>query len=130
MDGETVIHRVQQKHTLVFASGGDGCSPVWLLRRDDQAIIAHRHLRSRVHAGNDFVFGVDLLSQMSSQNVQTWKLGAMRRMPVGSFATDKIRQAAYAEVGIVVRNQNRELRRQALVPGRGARRLFRRRFRQ
>jgi hypothetical protein len=69
------------------------------------------------------VFGVDLLSQMSSQNVQSRKLGAMSEgMPVGCFATEKIRQAAYAEVGIIVRNQDRDFgtRLQFLGAERGA----------
>jgi hypothetical protein len=54
---------------------------------------------------------------MSSQNVQTWKLGTMSEsMPVGRFAAEEIRQAAYAEVGIIVRNQDRDfsIRRQFL----------------
>ena len=48
MDRETVIHRMQQKHTLVFASGEIGSDRLGA-GRDDQAIIAHRHLRSGVY---------------------------------------------------------------------------------
>ena len=48
MDRETVIHRVQQKHTLQFASRKVGSHRLGA-GRDDQAIIAHRHLRSRAH---------------------------------------------------------------------------------
>ena len=43
-------------------------------------------------------------------------------MPVGRFAAKKIRQAAYAEVGIIVRNQDRDfsIRLQFLGAERGA----------
>jgi hypothetical protein len=43
-------------------------------------------------------------------------------MPVGRFAAEEIRQAAYAEVGIVVRNQDRDFctRVQLLGAERGA----------
>jgi hypothetical protein len=108
MDRETVIHCMQKKHTRAFASGELGSHGLGA-GRDDQAIIANRPLGSGVHKRDGSVWGVDTLRRMSSQYVEARKFGAVSEtMPVGRFAAEKIRQAAYAEVGIVILNKDRD----------------------
>ena len=127
MDRETVIHRMQQKHTLVFAAWQIGPSPAKKAGRDDQAIIAHRHLPPGV--GTDEMVlseASDSLNQFNaSQYVQTWKLGAMSEsMPVGRFAAKKIRQTAYAEVKDNRPQQNRDFSIPSSSSGRRPRRFI------